>query len=65
MENLGIKEVDELETVPYPELVKAYLSAYRELVSEKGIPFFGPIQNRDYYGDPMKVGFTENAKKFL
>ena len=63
MENLGIKEVDELETVPYPELVKAYLSAYRELVSEKGIPFFGPIQNRDYYGDPMKVGFTENAKK--
>lgn len=63
MEYLKVTEVEALETVPYQELTQAYLRAYKELVSEKGIPFFGPIRNRDYCGDPMNVGFTENAKK--
>jgi para-nitrobenzyl esterase len=28
-----------------------------------GIPYFGPVKNEDYVGDPMKVGFTKAAKK--
>ncbi len=63
MDYLQVTEVEALETVPYQELTQAYLRAYKELISEKGIPFFGPIRNRDYCGDPIKVGFTENAKK--
>lgn len=58
----GEDEVEKLETVPYRELVSAYLTAYRELISDKGIPFFGPIRNQDYAGDPVKAGFTEHAK---
>lgn len=65
LQYLGLEEseMEKMETIPYLQLVQSYLKAYKELVSDKGIPFFGPIKNQDYLGDPMKVGFTENAKK--
>lgn len=64
MANLEIaeEEIDRLQTIPYEKLVEAYLEAYGALITDRGIPFFGPHANVDYVGDPMKVGFTEHAK---
>ena len=63
MKELDVADVDGLQKVPYPKLAQAYLKAYGELISDQGIPFFAPLPNQDYVGDPMKVGFTEHAKK--
>ncbi len=57
------EDIDQLQTIPYKTLVRSYLRACKTVLKTKGVPYFGPVKNQDYFGDPMKVGFTENAKK--
>lgn len=63
LEKLGIPEtdLDRLQQVPYAALTKAYMDAWRES-GGTGLPLMAPLRNEDYYGDPMKVGFSAFAK---
>lgn len=57
------KNVEELETVPYSLLADAYNKVSPKVLGEGGYIGGYPIRNRYYKGDPLKVGFTEYAKK--
>ena len=63
MKELGLKDVEELETVPYEDLAKAYNKVSPE-VAKAGhyIGASGPITDDFYPGDPFAIGFTEHAK---
>jgi para-nitrobenzyl esterase len=58
--NLTVDQVEELETVPYEVLVRAYNKACEELGTK--LNWF-PQPNDWYLGNPMTVGFTEFSKK--
>lgn len=63
MEELGLKDVEELETVPYEDLAKAY-NKVSPALAEAGIYVGanGPIPDDFYPGDPFVIGFTDHAK---
>lgn len=65
LEILSVKEseIDKLSHIKYNSIAFAYLKAYDETVHKPGLPYFGPVMNEDYIGDPMKVGFSAFAKK--
>jgi para-nitrobenzyl esterase len=60
---LGEKEVEKLETLPFPVLAKAFNRAHRKLAKEGFIVNWGPMDNDWYAGDPLRAGFSERAKK--
>ena len=66
LEILSVKEseIDKLSHIKYNSIAFAYLKAYDETVHKPGLPYFGPVMNEDYIGDPMKVGFSAFAKRF-
>lgn len=53
--------VEKLESIDYRELIDVYVQADLEL-GGNGYPFFGPLVNEDYLGDPAMNGFSEFAK---
>ena len=57
------KDVEKLETLPYPELVAAYETAVKNIDDPAVYKGQCPIVNDYYLGEPHIVGFTENAKK--
>lgn len=57
------RDIDKLAHIEYNNIASAYLLAYKEIVNKPGLPYFGPVMNEDYMGDPMKVGFTSFAKQ--
>jgi para-nitrobenzyl esterase len=68
LEELGLKEseVEKLETVPFVVLSRAVARAGRKLYAKEGINlgmYWAPVPNDYYVGNPLKVGFTEYAKK--
>ena len=63
MEELGLKDVEELETIPYEDLAKAYNKVSPALAKEGYyIGGGGPIPDDFYPGDPFVIGFTDHAK---
>ena len=55
---------EKLEKVPYDVLMRAFnKAALKKLREEKKLINWGPVANDWYLGDPMKVGFTDYAKK--
>ncbi|MDD7740239.1 MAG: carboxylesterase family protein [Fusicatenibacter sp.] len=61
--HLTEEEVEKLETIPYPELVKAYKKCAPAIEARGGYVGLGPIQNDFFLGNPLNVGFSEMAKK--
>ena len=63
MEELELKDVEELETIPYEDLAKAYNKVSPALAKE-GYYIGGgePIPDDFYPGDPFVIGFTDHAK---
>jgi para-nitrobenzyl esterase len=64
--NLTESEVEKLETVPFAVLSRAAARAGRKLYAREGISLgmrWAPVPNDYYVGDPLRVGFTEYAKK--
>lgn len=62
MEDLQLKTVRELETVPYRDLADSYLKIAPKL-QKKGLYVGGnPMANGWYVGEPLNVGFREHAK---
>jgi para-nitrobenzyl esterase len=63
LKTLGIAEenVEELETVPYDVLIRAYTKVAEEKGNVNNMRW-GPVANDWYVGDPYEVGFTEHAK---
>jgi para-nitrobenzyl esterase len=59
---LDEKEIEKLETIPYPELVDAYEKAVKNIDDPTVYKGQCPIVNDFYVGEPHIVGFTENAK---
>ncbi|MCR5557168.1 MAG: carboxylesterase family protein [Butyrivibrio sp.] len=57
------KDVEKLETLPYPELVDAYEKAVKNIDDPSVYKGQCPIVNDYYLGEPHITGFTENAKK--
>lgn len=55
-------EVEKLETVPYPELARAYLAGVRAVRDTQDYVGSWPVPNDWYRGHPMSVGFTEHAR---
>ena len=63
MEELKLKEVEELETVPYADLAQAYNKVSPAVAAEGHyIGGAGPAPNDFYLGDPFVIGFTDHAK---
>ena len=62
MKELGISDAEELETVPYYELAKAYNSVSEEIKKAGGYVGNAPMANDWYMGEPLITGFTEHAK---
>ena len=63
MEELELKDVEELETIPYDDLAKAYNKVSPALAKEGYyIGNGGPIPDDFYPGDPFVIGFTDHAK---
>ena len=58
--NIPREEYEQLETVPYRVLMKAFIRACNNL--QTGINW-GPVANDYHMGHPCDVGFTEYAKK--
>ncbi len=59
--NLNKDNIEEIESMDYSVLTKAYWEANAEC-GIAGPPFFAPQRGVDYLGDPMHVGFSEFAK---
>lgn len=63
MKELKLKKVKQLEIVPYPLLAQAYLKVAPQL-QEQGFYVGGnPKADKYFLGDPLEVGFREEAKK--
>lgn len=62
MEELGVKDVEELETIPYAQLAAAYLKVSPAIEAKGGYIGGAPKANDFYVGDPRVVGFTDHAK---
>lgn len=62
MKELGIANVEELETVEYAALAKAYNKVSPQIMMQGHYAGGNPIPNEFYAGDPREVGFTEHAK---
>lgn len=58
--NIAPDRAEELETVPYELLDRVYNRAAEKLHTSIQ---WGPVANDWYLGDPLKVGFSEHAKK--
>lgn len=62
LKELKLKEVKQLEAVPYRLLAEAYLKVAPK-VAKKGCYVGGNPKANDWYlGEPLKVGFREHAK---
>ena len=61
MEELGLKNVKELEKVPYQALARVYLK-WRPILAKAG-KYVGctPFRNAYYVGDPVSVGFRKET----
>ena len=59
---IGENEVEKLEELPHAQIADAYYQAHLDL-GGAGNPYFGPMKNEDYLGDPVFNGFSEAAKK--
>jgi para-nitrobenzyl esterase len=55
-------EAEKLETVPFSKLSEAYRRLEKKLRARGIVTMWGPLPNDWYLGDPMDIGFTENAK---
>ncbi|MDD3242384.1 MAG: carboxylesterase family protein [Eubacteriales bacterium] len=64
LKELGFAQGDaeKLETVPYAQMVEAYMKVARPLAEQGEYIGGNPIPNDFYVGDPLEVGFTEHAK---
>ncbi len=63
---LGIPESqpEKLEKVPYDVLMRAFNRvSLKKLREENKLISWGPVPNGWYLGDPMRVGFSEHAKR--
>ncbi len=60
--NIPVTQVEQLETVPFEQLANAY-SKVMPLIARSG-EYVGnaPLVNEYYKGNPLDVGFRENAK---
>ena len=63
MAELGITDVKELETVPYPLMADAYNKVSPGVRASGHYIGNKPMPNDWYVGDPLVVGFTEHATK--
>lgn len=63
MDEVGVEAVEELENVPYRYLAEAYNKVSPALAKEGYYVGCAPIQDENYAGDPLEVGFREEAKK--
>lgn len=61
MQELGITDVKELETVPYASLAAAYLKVRPEFRAQGKYSGGLPIPNDFYVGDPHDVGFRKES----
>ena len=60
LKSLGLSSIEELETIPYDLLTKAYVHVCNVL--QKAL-MWHPIPNDWYLGHPVNVGFSDYAKK--
>lgn len=61
LKELNIDNVEQLETLPYDELAKAYIKVSPTVIQEGGYIGGGPQRSDYYYGAPLDVGFREHA----
>lgn len=61
MAELGTEEVETLETVPYPELVRAYEKVSPAIAARGGYIGGSPLVNDFYLGNPLEYGLREQA----
>ncbi len=61
--NLAEEDVEKLETLPFAELAGAFRRAGKALRKQNIQVMTGPTPNEWYLGDPLKVGFSELARK--
>ena len=64
LQELGLtdKDVEKLETLPYPQLVEAYEKAAAKITDPSVYKGCSPMVNDFYLGEPHITGFTEHAK---
>ncbi len=62
MEELGLKDVEELETIPYAKMADAYNKVMPAAMMAGHYVGGNPVPNEYYAGDPRLVGFTDHAK---
>lgn len=64
LEKLGItkENIYDIYKVNGRKLMDTYITTHKER-GGLGIPFFAPTANEDYLGNPIKYGFSEEAKK--
>lgn len=62
MQELGLKNVKELETVPYAQMAAAFWKVLPAVEKAGGYVGGHPKQNDWYLGEPLRVGFREHAK---
>lgn len=63
LEELGFgkDEIDKLETIPYTELVRAYMKVSPEIAMRGGYIGGAPLVNDYYKGNPLDFGLRERA----
>lgn len=63
LKELGLaeSEVEQLETIPYYELVNAYAKVSPEIAMHGGYIGNSPLVNEYYKGNPLDYGFREHA----
>lgn len=63
LKELGLKEdqVEKLETVPYAELVRAYMKVSPAIAMKGGYIGGAPLVNDYYKGNPLDFGLREHA----
>ena len=61
MKDLGITDVKDLETLPYPLLAASCQKAAAVLRSDGRFTGFAPHRNRHYAGDPQRCGFRRES----
>ena len=62
MQELGVEDVQALETVPYAQLAAAYNKVFMPIAMQGGYTGGAPLKNDFYLGEPLLHGFTEHAK---